>query len=227
MSALRRTTAAAMACACFHVSPAAWSHESARELADQHERVPHGAWEYTFAVGLARAEGAFGALATQDLGARSRPGATFDFGLGWRASRSLTLAGTLEYAELGGERQNAVHSTAAGVALTWHVRPARRVDPWLLVGTGYRLLWDQSRASSPAQDLFAHGFRAGRAAVGVDLRLAPQVAFAPMVGVDLNVLLWQEVTGGRHEAIAGPRPSAFVFAGAQVRFDVLGRYDDE
>ena len=63
--------------------------------------------------------------------------------------------------------------------------------------------------------------------MGLDLRLRPEVALGPMVSLDMNLLLWQEATGGPHQAVANPRPSAFVFAGLQARFDVLGRYEDE
>jgi hypothetical protein len=98
----------------------------------------------------------------------------------------------------------------------YHLDPQVRVDPWLELGTGYRVLWEPLPG---ADTVVTHGLQLGRARIGLDLR-GESVAIAPFIGADLTTFLWQDL--GSNEAIASPRLSTFVFAGIQGRLDVGG-----
>jgi hypothetical protein len=105
-----------------------------------------------------------------------------------------------------------------GFGVTYHFDPELRLDPWLEVGAGYRLLWEDEAAPTP--NVLSHGLQLARARVGLDVRVSPDVAIAPVVGADANMFLWQDVTTST--AIADPRITTFIFAGVQGRMDIGG-----
>jgi peptidoglycan-associated lipoprotein len=113
------------------------------------------------------------------------------------------------------QQARAARGVTAGIAATYHFDPYTRLDPWLELGTGYRMLWEDARL--PASNLLSHGFELARARVGIDVRVSPEVAIAPVVGADLNVFTFQDWTTSSN--IADPRLSTFVFGGLQGRFD--------
>lgn len=78
------------------------------------------------------------------------------------------------------------------------------------------MLWE----TQATQTLLTHGFELGRARVGLDFRTGPQVSIGPVIGADLNVLLWESSDANR--AIPNPTLSTFVFAGLQGRMDFGG-----
>jgi outer membrane protein OmpA-like peptidoglycan-associated protein len=114
-----------------------------------------------------------------------------------------------------------VRGLAAGLLGTLHILPYSRVDPYVAVGTGYRVMWV---APQNADNDMIHGLELGRAILGVDFRVSKDVAVGPMIGADVDMFLWDnpESTEG-NVAIDSPRPTTFVFAGAAARFDLGGR----
>ncbi len=80
------------------------------------------------------------------------------------------------------------------------------------------MLWEDEAAPTPI--VLSHGLQLARARVGLDVRVSPDVAIAPVVGADANMFLWQDVTTST--AIADPRITTFIFAGVQGRMDIGG-----
>jgi hypothetical protein len=100
---------------------------------------------------------------------------------------------------------------------THHFMPIRGGDPWLRVGTGYRVFWENNPSDLPGSStVLRHGFEALTAKVGYDVRLSRDVALGPVVGADLTVFTFQDNT------VVSPAQSTFVYGGLQGRFDVGG-----
>jgi hypothetical protein len=184
--------------------------------------APSRALEITLGSGYTQGLGMLSG--TTSLPSIASAGAGFDAGVGYRASKHLSLALVGQYHELVAERGSpfsklpSVRGATAGVAVTYHFIPEQRLDPWVELGTGYRMLWETSTAGRPGA--FSHGIELARARVGVDFRIAHQFALGPMIGADANLFLWRDALGAR--AIDDVRMSTFVFAGVQGRLDVGG-----
>ncbi len=143
-------------------------------------------------------------------------GIGFDLGVGYRLSQRWALGLAGQYHELYAPHAAGARGMTGGVAASYHFDPQARLDPWLEIGTGYRLLWLDR--SSPNNNVLSHGFELARARIGLDVRMSPGVAVAPVIGADANLFLWQDA--GTSSAISTPRVNTFVFAGLQGRFDV-------
>jgi hypothetical protein len=141
-----------------------------------------------------------------------------DVGAGYRVNPRWGVTLTGQYQELQAERAEATRGFAGTVAAQYHLDPNLVLDPWLELGAGYRALWETRPLAR--QDVLTHGVQVGRARIGLDVRVSPELAIAPVVGADATVFLWQDA--GTTTAIADPRFSTFVFAGLQGRFDVGG-----
>ena len=98
--------------------------------------------------------------------------------------------------------------------MTVHASPYARVDPWIRLGTGYRLLWDVHPIEAANTTPLYHGFDALTGKLGVDLRVARDVAIAPVIGADLQTFVWQNST-----ALQTAQLATFVYGGLQGRFD--------
>ncbi len=150
------------------------------------------------------------------------PGISADFGIGYRFDPrwAVSLAG--QYQEFTAERATGARGFTPDIALTYHMSPYTRVDPWLQLATGYRFLWETHDA--PQGTTLTHGFEPAKLTFGVDLRASRGVAIAPLVGADITIPLWEQVGGGANVAIANPTVSLFVFAGIQARFDATSTH---
>jgi hypothetical protein len=171
----------------------------------------------------------FGAISGQRGGALSdvaKGGIGVGLGLGYRATPELAIGLTGQYQELApaaaqplGTR---VRGAAIGVEGKVHFRPYARVDPWLSLGTGYRMLW--IAPEGPGNNVLQHGFELARGQVGLDVRVSPDIALGPVVGGDVNLFTMQNPEGPAVAAmIPEKRVSTFLFAGVQGRFDLGGR----
>jgi hypothetical protein len=109
---------------------------------------------------------------------------------------------------------------AGNIGATYHAIPHMRGDPWFRLGTGYRLLWQVNPPAAPTT--LMHGFELGKATIGYDLRVTPDVALAPLVGIDLNLFVWQNQNSVNTQ-LSTAQVGSFVFAGLQGRFDMGGR----
>jgi peptidoglycan-associated lipoprotein len=97
-----------------------------------------------------------------------------------------------------------------------------RGDPWLRLGTGYRLLWETNPSGAQGITVMRHGFELLAAKVGYDVRVSEDVAIAPVIGADLNVFVWEDPSNGSSRAMSNAQVGTFVYAGLQGRFDLGG-----
>jgi hypothetical protein len=140
--------------------------------------------------------------------------------LAYRMTPHASVGVSGQYAEFSSENNAAARGVVGNIGITYHGAPYQRADPWLRFGAGYRLLWSvhpfENLAEGPT--VLVHGFELGALNLGYDLRLSEGVAIAPMIGVDLNLFIWDRVAGVSH-ALSSAQVGTFVFAGVQARFD--------
>jgi hypothetical protein len=148
----------------------------------------------------------------------AKAGIGIDAAVGYRIDPHWGLSVGGQYQELNAQNADASRGAAFTFAAQYHIVPTTRLDPWLELGTGYRMLWQVQGNNNPT--VLNHGFELARARAGFDLRLSPDIAIAPVIGADATVFLWQDQ--GTAVAIADPRVSTFVFAGVQGRIDIGG-----
>jgi len=146
----------------------------------------------------------------------ARAGIGAELGVGYRIDPHWGVSAIGQYQELRSERADAARGMTGTLAVQYHMAPSVRVDPWVELGTGYRVLWEPL----PDRDtLVNHGLQLARLRVGLDLR-DENIAIAPVIGADITTFLWQDA--GTVDALSDPRVSTFVFAGIQGRLDVGG-----
>jgi hypothetical protein len=170
----------------------------------------------------------FGAIHARPGGAVSdvaRGGIGVGFGLGYRAIPELSVSVTGQFQELGRAAEQPlgtrVRGAAIGVEGRLHTRPYERLDPWVALGTGYRMLWVAPEGTN--NNVLHHGLQLARAQVGLDVRVSRDVAIGPMIGGDIDLFIWRNPEGPAGNAVLPDKElSTFVFAGVQGRFDVGG-----
>lgn len=189
----------------------------------QHVPAPRRALELSVGTGYTQGFG----LMQRGVGMPevARPGLAVDIGAGARLAPRWSVGLTGQYQELSAERANAARGLTAGLAGTFHIAPYVRSDPWLQLGTGYRMLWEREIGNASGANLLTHGIQLAKLTAGFDLRVNEDIALAPIASADLNLFLWQD--GGRNVAIADPRLSTFVMAGLQGRFDVAAVHESD
>lgn len=185
-------------------------------------RAPANAFEIQVNTGYAQGFGPQ-VSATDNVGATgiNRPGMGAGLGLAYRATPNASVGIVGSYSMANGAGGTDLRGATAGLDATYHANPYQRLDPFLSLGTGYRMLWQSREGATP--DSFTHGFQLARAAVGVDVRLTDDIAIAPTVGGDVNMFLWRNTTGTRTQMIDNPKVNAFLFAGVAGRFDMGGQ----
>lgn len=148
-----------------------------------------------------------------------RPGMGAGLGLAYRATPHASVGVVGTYSMQDSAKGAQLRNATAGLDATYHVSPFRRFDPYVSIGAGYRMLWDNP---ANGRDTFAHGFQLGRAAVGVDVRVNKDIAIAPTIGGDLDMFLWQTGAGQTNATIKNPKVNGYLFAGVSGRFDLGG-----
>jgi len=157
----------------------------------------------------------------QDL---SGPGASAELQLGYRIIPQLAFGAYGTYGQFAKGApmtpNTDVRSVSAGLFADWHFRPARSVDPWIGLATGWRGLWVVPPAGKNAS---LQGLELARLQVGLDYRISREVAIAPVLSAGLSTFLTHDdATTNGFTNIGNPSVNAFFFAGLQARFDVLG-----
>src|SRR5207237_4036085 len=126
----------------------------------------------------------------------AQAGGRLQVGVGYRLMPQLTLGVYGSGAMFGRgdsvDSSSKLYTASAGVQADWHFLPSgSELDPWVSLGTGWRGYWvnaDQGTTS-------LHGLELAKLQVGVDYRIAPAVAIAPVIGADLSTFLTQENAG--------------------------------
>lgn len=123
-------------------------------------------------------------------------------------------AGEAQFQAFNAPNSDSANGLAFNLGATFHTRPDTHGDPWVRVGTGYRMLWDSSPSFQVGATTLYQGFDLVTAKIGYDLRDTQNVAFAPVVGANLQTFVWANGT-----AISGVQVGTFIYAGLQGRFD--------
>jgi hypothetical protein len=186
------------------------------------ERVatPEKAFELTIDTGYTQGLGQL--QGGVNMASVASPGIAFDLGAGYRINPNWAVSVNGQYHELTPERAAGARGFAPNVAVAYHITPEYRADPWVQLGTGYRMLWE---THDNAPTVLTHGFELAKLTVGLDVRVSEDVALAPVIGADLNLPLWQ--SGATNIAIVDPRLNTFLFGGIQGRFDMAGERTTE
>ncbi len=188
--------------------------------------APKEAFELDVNTGYTRG---FGSIHANPGGAVSdvaRGGIGVGLGLGYRAIPELSVSVTGQFQELTSAPDQPmgtrIRGAAIGVEGRLHVRPYERIDPWVALGGGYRLLW--VAPVGPDNNVLNHGLQLARAQVGLDVRVSRDIVLGPMIGGDVDLFIWQNPEGPiGNTVIPNKELSTFVFAGLQGRFDIGGK----
>ncbi len=180
--------------------------------------APRRAFELTVGTGYTQGFGSF----ERGVGMPSvvTPGLAVDVGGAYRIDPHWAIGVTGQYQELKAERASSARGLTPGLGVAYHIAPYVRSDPWVQLGVGYRMLWENLDAPV-STTVLSHGVELAKLTAGFDMRFSKDIAVAPVIGADLNMFLWRR-GGGDSVAIADPRLNTFVFAGAQGRFDIGG-----
>jgi hypothetical protein len=186
-------------------------------------RAPRNAFELS--VGSSYTQGLAQPATGYSFNDLTQEGIVFGLQAGYRLSPEFSLNLWGEYNEfVSGHQLTAQAGTrgfVAGVSATYHFMPRNRIDPWVLAGVGYRQLW--LVGDTPATDAVWHGIEWGRINAGVDLRATEDIAFGPVIGVDLTEFIVRNPKGDAGpEEISNKRVNPYLFAGIQARFDLFG-----
>ncbi|HET9619848.1 MAG TPA: hypothetical protein VFP84_00680 [Kofleriaceae bacterium] len=177
------------------------------------------------ALGGGYTQGVGGAGAASPLEDTTGPGGNVEVQVGMRITPRLAVGvyGTLaryRHGELLADGNQAYGATG-GVQAAWHVRPSRSVDPWLSLGAGWRGLWLRQHGQP---QVTAYGVELARLQVGVDYRISPALAVAPVVGASASVFVAQDTAKtDSFTAVRDDRLNLYVFGGLLGRFDI-GRF---
>lgn len=185
-------------------------------------RAPRQAFELGVATGYTQGFG--NVYPGRPVGDVANAGVTAGIGLGYRVSPGFSIGATGQYQGYNASnvlpRGTTTRGAAAGVEGTFHLAPYDRVDPYVSVGAGYRMLWERPEGDAPST--LTHGFELGKVQVGLDLRASEGVAISPVIGADVNMFMWRAGEGAEPTALSRRGLSTFVFAGLEGRFDLGG-----
>jgi hypothetical protein len=186
-------------------------------------RAPADAIE--LGVGAAYSQGTMSPAAGVGATDITKAGGAFSVQAGYRFTPQFGLHLFGEFNEFNPgntlTNESGARGGVAGISGTFHVMPYQRIDPWVRLGTGYRMLWVTGAPNTP--DTRWHGFQLAKLDIGADLRTSEDVAIGPTIGVGLNEFFWRNQEGpAGNEEIQGKRIVPFVYAGIEARFDLAG-----
>ena len=151
-------------------------------------------------------------------------GLQFELDLGYRASPAFAAGIYGTVAQFTNQTQvegTNVRSVTAGIQGQWYARPFRSLNPWLTLGTGYRGNWVVPEVGG---NIGRHGWQIARLQAGADFRLSRDVAIAPYVAGDINIIISENLPNGLSRNLDGPPAFASITAGVLGRFDLGGMY---
>jgi hypothetical protein len=176
--------------------------------------------EITVATGYMQAFGRIRGASGYGLGDMKDGGLSVDVSVGYRLNPRWHFSVLGEYEDFGGgvrDSASDARSLVVTLSAAYHLAPSLRWDPWLELGSGYRVLVETPTTGDVTS---SYGFEIARVMAGVDLRTSNSFAIGPLIGADVSTFVQQEIGSGDREAIHDPRLSTFVFAGLQGRFDL-------
>jgi hypothetical protein len=188
-------------------------------------RAPRQATEIGINTGYTQGFGNISPGEGGKVGRVADAGVGVGLSLGYRASPMIGLGWHGEFQEFNADDRLSegtnVRGVATSVEASLHIAPYDRLDPYVSLGAGYRLLWEVP--DGPNNNVLRHGIEVAKLQAGFDVRVSPDIALGPYVGADLNVFLFEDPEGpGGTSDIDDPRVSTFIGAGVQGRFDLGG-----
>ena len=207
----------------FAMSATAFAQETRESYLQQRVRAPSHALELKVGTGYTQG---FGTIAPgrgidNVAGAGLGVGAEIDY----RLSRPWSLGVEGQFQEFNNAQNSWARGLAANIGGTYHFEPVLRGDPWVRLGTGYRLLWESDPSGLPRVVVLRHGFDLVTAKVGYDVRVSEDVALGPVLGADLDMFVWEAPSNAPYTAMSNPQVGTFIYAGLQGRFDIGGTRD--
>ncbi len=207
--------------------PALASAQSESEDAsafDHTVRPVQNAFEIGVAAGYNQGGGKVGG-GMGDLQDLASAGGNVEIDLGARIIPNLSvgLYGTISQSSQGSSVNSStdVYGASAGVQATWHFRPATSVDPFVTLGGGWRAL---RLDPSSGKNTTLQGIQLARLQVGVDYRVTPDIAIAPVVGGALDMFVSQDSPMTEdYTEIQNKKVNFTGFAGIAGRFDLGGK----
>lgn len=195
---------------------------SAQEAPPRYVPAPTNAAEIEISPGFATA---FGNIdKNRSMSDVVNGGGGVELGIGYRMSPYFLLGvyGTGErYANTASTANAAVWGSTMGVQAQVHLMPHHGADPYIGLGTGALAQWIVLPNSGGT--ISRWGLDLARLRVGLDYRVSPDVAIAPVVGGDMGIYLTESSPGQSFSSIASPRLNGMFFAGLVGRFDLGGQ----
>jgi opacity protein-like surface antigen len=171
------------------------------------------------AVGSGFTQGLGQLTPARGFGDTSGGGVAVALDVNYRFQPRWSLGLQFEYDELDPRNDTWARGFASNAGVTYHARPWSSGDPWVRLGTGYRMF-----GAAGSDKTLIHAFELARATVGYDFRVDSHIAFAPVLGVDVDLSDWQYAFSVHAlSGFARPQLGGFVFAGLQARLDVGGQ----
>jgi len=203
---------------------AAEPQESGEPYLAQHLQAPSRALELKAGTGYTQG---IGMLApTRSISDASGAGLAVGIGVGARLSGFWSVGLETQYQEFVPAQNSAARGFAFDIGATYHFLPVLRGDPWVRLGTGYRLFYESDPTGRTAGTWTRHGFDLVAAKVGYDVRISETVAIGPVIGADFDLFVWEDPTNPPNHLMSSPQPASFVYAGLQGRFDLGGERTD-
>jgi hypothetical protein len=151
------------------------------------------------------------------------PGVAVNAQIDYRIDPHWSVGAESQFQSFEDAENDSARGLTANVGPTYHFQPLLRGHPWLRLATGYRLLWENTPLGVQGLSVLRHGFELIVAKVGYDIRVTRNVAFAPVIGGDLNVFIWQGPANARSLQMASGQVATFFYAGLEGRFNIGGR----
>lgn len=160
-----------------------------------------------------------------DLDELTGPGGALQLELGYRIIPNLTIGGYGAFSlHDNGDAVDDnvdVFGATAGVQAAWHFRPESALDPWVKLGTGWKGLW---LSPDTGKNTSLQGLELARLQVGVDYRITPEIAIAPVVGGSLGMFISQDSPmTDEYTEIDSKEVNFTGFAGLSGTFDIPTR----
>ena len=179
---------------------------------------------FEVALGGGYTQGIGGAGAIGSVEDLTGPGGTVELQLAYRRSAQFSAGvyGTLAWFRRSDSVTdgNRAYGATAGVQAVWHAKDNRALDPWLSIGAGWRGLWltqMDGRGSS------MQGLELVRVQLGIDYRLSPRLAVAPVIAASLSLFLFENaVMPMDFTLVQDKRLNLYGFTGLLGRFDLGG-----
>ncbi len=215
---MRHAHAASWVGAALFVTGLAAPTSSARADDDEpflRSRMPSVPRSLELDVGAGYAQG-FGNIAPgSSIASVTGAGVAVSGDVDYRMSHWVSFGLEAQYTDFANSSNAESRGLALDLGVTYHVSPGMRGDPWLRVGSGYRMIWDVDHVGAAGTTNMFHGFEVVALKLGYDVRTSLDVALSPVIGADLQTFVWEDA-----KKLSKVQLGTFLYVGVQGRFDL-------